>query len=82
MTDLRIRLPEHARDVMKRRQVSFEQLVEIISNPDIIEPHQGKRRYVKDNLCVVVASSLHGKVVITILLRKNDSWTDNDARNR
>lgn len=82
MSGLGIRLTEHARDVMKRRSVTFQQIVDAISQPEIIEPHKGKSRYVKGNLCVVVASSLHGKVIITILLRDPENWTDHDARNR
>lgn len=79
---LGLRLTNHAREVMKRRNISWDELVEVIERPDIIEPHQGKKRYVKGKLCVVVAPSLHGKVIVTILLRDQNQWSDEDVRKR
>lgn len=79
---LRIGLTDHARAAMKNRKVSFDQLVDIIKTPDIIEPHKGNERYVKGDLCVVVARQGSRRIVITILLRHQDKWTDDDVANR
>lgn len=76
-------LTEHARQVMKRRAITFETIVSIVRDPSIIEPHDGKKRYVRDDLCVVIATDKRGfKVVVTILLRVQDQWTDADVRSR
>lgn len=76
-------LTEHARDVMKRRGITFEQVAEVVQRASIIEPHKGKRRFVRGDLCVVVATDPRGfKTVVTILLRSQDQWSDTDARNR
>jgi len=79
---LRLYLSNHAREVMKRRQITWDEVVATVERPDIIEPHQGKKRYVKGTLCVVIAPSLHGNVVVTILLREQKQWSDEDVRNR
>lgn len=76
-------LSDHARDVMKRRSITFETVVDTVKNATIIEPHKGRHRHIKGDLCVVVAKDQRGfKVVVTILLRNQGQWTDADVRNR
>lgn len=79
---LAIRLTHHARTKMRDRNVTFEDIAHAIERPEITEPHKGKRRYTRDNLCVVVSEEGGIKVVITILLRDTNQWTDADISNR
>lgn len=69
----------HARQKMADRHVTWSEVVEAVERPEITEPHNGNRRYSRAGLCVVVA--VNG-CVITILLRRTEQWTDEDARTR
>lgn len=75
----RVRFTHHALTVMKRRDISPEEVANALADPQIVEPHQGKRRFVRDGLAVVVAPDL---AIVTILLRSSVQWTDADARAR
>lgn len=94
MDNLNIRLSEHAREVMARRQITFDEIAEIIARPKIVTTgndarypnDQPVRKYFGDTLCVVVAEHRgHREVfrtVITVLLREGEQWTDEDAKGR
>lgn len=99
MDNLNIRLSEHARDVMRRRQITFDEVAEIIARPKVVTTGTDRkysdnptRKYFGENLCVVVAEN-HGRreqygkrqtfrIVITVLLKDGEEWTDEDARGR
>jgi hypothetical protein len=95
MDQLNISLSEHARDVMRRREVTFDEVAEIIRWPQIREVSTGygnltRRgqhfRYVVENLAVVVAEERRGdqifRTVVTVLLREDGQWSDEDVRTR
>lgn len=75
----------HALRAMAAREVEVEDVVDAILRPDVVEPHEGRVRYVKDGIAYVVAP-LDGKrdrpVLVTVLLRTGRQWTDADARTR
>lgn len=99
MDNLNIRLTEHARDVMRRRSITFDEVAEIIARPKVVTTGTDRkyqenpvRKYFGESLCVVVAEN-HGKrehygkrevfrMVITVLYRNGEEWTDEDARGR
>ncbi len=79
-----VALTHHARRVMAERDVEPEEIAEALRRPDVSEPHEGRRRFTRGPLSVVVAESADGRraVVVTVLLRRRASWSDADARNR
>lgn len=77
-----VALTHHARDKMRARKVSFDDVVDAIRNPDITEPHKGKTRFVKGDLVVVCDTRENKYVVVTILLREQNTWTDHDIIQR
>lgn len=78
--DLRhLRCSRHALDTMRRRDISPEEVADVLLRPQVVEPHRGRYRYVRDGLTVVLAKDL---TIITVLLRSGSQWTDADARNR
>ena len=70
---------QHAREKMRDRAVTWADVVAAVEHATVTEPHDGNRRYCRDDLCVVVADS---GCVITVLLRRADTWSDADARTR
>lgn len=99
MDNLNIRLSEHARDVMRRRSITFDEIAEIIARPKVVTTGTDRRygenpirKYFGIDLCVVVAENNgyrehYGKrqtfrLVITVLLKDGEQWTDEIARNR
>lgn len=64
---------------MRRRGVSPEAVGEAIRCPDVTEPHDGRRRYIKGSLVVVVAED---GAIVTVLLRSGATWDDLDVVNR
>jgi hypothetical protein len=94
MDRLNIRLSEHAREVMARRSITFDEIAEIIARPLVVATgndsrypgNDPKRKYFGDTLCVVVAEETkHGEImrtIITVLLKSGDQWTDEDAKGR
>ena len=70
----------HALEVMERRGVAWGEVVETCEQASIIEPpHEGRRRFHRGALCVVVAED---GTVVTVLLRESRQWTDEDVRRR
>jgi hypothetical protein len=69
----------HALAHMEARGVTWAEVVETCQRPHVVEPHQGRRRFVRDGLAVVVAED---GTVVTVLLRASAQWTDGDARAR
>ncbi len=80
-----IRLTRHAREQMVARDVTPEEVGEAILRADVVEPSRGARRFVKGDLVVVVAPDARRRgryVVVTVLLRSAEDWTDEDVRRR
>lgn len=70
----------HALEAMERRAVSWSEVVEACEHATIIEPpFEGRRRFHRGALCVVVAED---GTVVTVLLRASHQWTDAEARGR
>lgn len=75
MDNLNIRLSEHARDVMKRRSVTFDEIAEVIARPKVVSTRADKdshgrhtahdgttvRWYQSGDLTVVVGEKRHGR---------------------
>lgn len=70
---------KHALTTMVARGVTWPEVVEAYRNPQVVEPHKGQRRYVRDGIAVVVAPD---GAVVTVLLRSSAQWDDDDARGR
>lgn len=78
-----LRLSAHAKEKMRTRDIGPEELAEVLTKPQIVEPSAGRLRMVRDDLCAVVATDTEGNAtVVTILLRQLDQWTDDDMVNR
>lgn len=78
----KLTLTAHARRAMKERGVSIKDLAEVLTKPEIVEPHQGRRRFVKGELVAVIADDETGPVLITVLWRRPDRWTSKDMSRR
>lgn len=72
----------HAIRVMAERGVEIEEVVEILRFPSVVEPHDGKRRFVGNGLALVIAGDDEEPVLVTVLLRERRQWTNEDARRR
>ena len=97
MDNLNIRLSEHAREVMARRSITFDEIAEVVARPKVVtttsDPRYGgepKRKYFGESLCVVVGETHKGhgpdrlifRTIITVLLKEGDVWTDEDVKGR
>jgi hypothetical protein len=79
----RLRVTAHAWAVMRRRDISPEELALILRSPSVSEPHQGRYRLTRGGLTAVVAIDPDGTtVVISVLSRSAAQWTDSDVRGR
>lgn len=70
----------HALKVMAARGVMWGEVVSTVSRAEVIDHHDGRSRYFRGALCVVVADA--DSTVVTVLLRASHQWTDADARRR
>jgi hypothetical protein len=77
-----LKISAHGWRAMAARDVSPEEVVEILRRPEVVEPHDGRRRFVGKGLAVVVAGDDLSPVVVTVLLRERRQWTSADARAR
>ena len=78
-----LRISRHAVTQMAERLVEIEDLADVLQHPAIVEPHDGKRRFVgRSGLVAVVAGDDENPVVVTVLLRGADPWDDDEARRR
>ncbi|WP_181804615.1 DUF4258 domain-containing protein [Streptomyces shenzhenensis] len=79
----RVRVTSRAWDAMKRRDVAPEDLADVLRAPDVAESHNGRTRFVRGPLAVVVAVDPDGApVVVTVLLRSRAQWGDDDTIRR
>jgi hypothetical protein len=75
----------HAVEAIENRNVSLEDLADVLLRPEITEPSGDRTRFVKGELVAVVAEDYRrpGRyIVLTILWRKFHQWTDAEMRNR
>lgn len=80
-----LKFSRHARETMAARNVSPARAVEILRRPQVVEPHGGARRYVRDGVVVVVAPGDRNPddlVVLTVLLRERSNWTSSQMARR
>lgn len=71
----------HAIDAMKDRDVQWAEVVEVVNRPEVIygpDP-KGRKIYQKGKLGVVVSRQ---DDVVTVLLRQEGQWDNEDARGR
>lgn len=78
----KLKLTGHARKAMLERGVSIADLAGVLSRPEIVEPHEGRRRFVKGDLVAVIADDATGPVLVTVLWRRPDRWTSGEMRRR
>lgn len=78
----KLRITRHAWKAMADRDVTPEEVVEILRRPSVVEPHQGRERYVGRKLVLVVAWEAGAPVLVTVLLRRGEQWTNSDAASR
>lgn len=71
----------HLVEKLKVRDVTWGSVLECLEHPEVVygPDHRGRSNYQKGDLCVV--ASREGAVV-TVLLRDENQWSDEDARNR
>lgn len=72
---------KHLLKNMRERHVTWAEIVDIIDHPEVISgpDMQGRSVYQKGKLSVVVARKGD---VITVLLRQEQQWTNEDAQKR
>ncbi|CAL9298749.1 hypothetical protein SUDANB148_02962 [Streptomyces sp. SudanB148_2056] len=79
----RLRVTAHAWKAMRKRDITPEELAEILRRPAVSEPHKGCVRLSLNGLTAVVATDPDGtSVVVTVLSRNAEQWTDRDVINR
>lgn len=68
---------------MEKRGVQWSEVATALRSPHVTEPHQGKWRYVRGSLVVVVAD-VNGPrpALVTCLLRHRQQWNDSDMKTR
>lgn len=71
----RLHITRHAWQAMKDRNVTPEQVVAVLRDPAVTEPHMGRRRFVKGDLAVVVDDDGVLLRVVTVLWRRGQQWT-------
>lgn len=63
---------------MDARAVTWGEVVSTVTHAEVTDEHEGRKRFFRRDLCVVVA----GEVVVTVLMRSSARWTDRDVRGR
>lgn len=72
---------DHLREKMQARLITWADIVEVNSKPDVVygPDERGRRVLQRGSLSIVVDKQGN---VITALLRQEEQWTDEDARKR
>lgn len=78
----KLKVTAHARKNMEEREVTIAELAAVLKSPEIIEPHKGRRRFVKGDIVAVIATDTTGPVLITVLWRHADRWTSGSMARR
>jgi hypothetical protein len=96
MSDLNVKLTKHAREKMAERDLTFQEVVDVLKLPELVttthapgyaRPNQKpQRKYFKGEICLVVAEEeFRGEVlltVITVLWRNQEQWSSEQMRGR
>jgi hypothetical protein len=75
----------HARTTMRKRSITWAEIVAVVSKPERVYDSRGSRMYQGSAITVAVAPD---GAVVTVLLTRNpetierNRWTDDDARGR
>ena len=77
-----LRISDHARQKMKLRRITIDEVMEIRQFPQFTDLKGNDRRYYLIDLCIVVAEGRHVDTVKTVLFRVGKRWSDEDVRNR
>jgi len=77
-----LKVTAHARLAMRERDVRPEEVIAVLRDPQVVEPHEGRERYVRNGLVAVIVWEGERPVLVTVLLRKRETWTNADARRR
>lgn len=78
------RMSRHARAKITSRAFSESDVLRAVTDPFIIRTQENygpnRQLRVRDHVAVVVEA--HRQIIITVLLRSHEHWTDDDARGR
>jgi len=71
----------HLLDKMAARDVTWGEIVKVIERPEVVfgPDYRGRKTVQRGELAVVVDSQ---GAVITVLLKQNEQWNDEQARSR
>lgn len=71
----------HVVEKMNDRVITWGEILEVIKRPEVVygPDYKGRKVMQKDKISVVVASD---GAVVTVLLRSEEQWTDEDAKQR
>jgi hypothetical protein len=78
LTTIGWRLSCHARERMHSRGVSVEQVVAVLTDPDLTYPSAGEVVHTRGRLAVVTNPTTH--TVVTFLLTGAEPWSEDEAR--
>lgn len=79
--DKSIYLTGYARKRMLERDVTFHEVEETLARPEIVEPDKdGRRKFKRGELCIVVADERDRLTVITVLWRRQHQWSSDEMR--
>lgn len=72
---------DHLREKMRSREITWAEIVEVADHPEVIygPDERGRRILQRGKLSIVLD---RGNNVITALLRQEEQWTDEEARER
>ncbi len=70
---------KHAVDAMRRRMVSWAEVLDVVKLPEVTYTSDGDVMFQRGKLSVVIAKN---QVVKTVLRREVQQWDDRDARRR
>lgn len=73
----------HMVRVMGERGVQWSEVATALSSPHVVEAHQGRWRYVRGDLVVVVAGLESCRpALVTVLWRRGHQWRSGEMRQR
>lgn len=79
-----LRYTHHAIKQMVARQVSDTDVQTVLREAKITyeQSYRGSRQRVHQHGPLAVVTDLTNTIIVTVLLARDDEWTDDDARNR